>query len=106
MTKFATNIYVDGTAARKLHTRTSRRASIVSFPEQHTHKGNRARQSQTAAHPVSETLVSIARRSEMACSLLSETSAGCAYNLFEHRQVLFFSLALVAMLAFAVVFGA
>ena len=105
MTKFATNIYVDGTAARKLQTRTGRRASIVSFPEQRSRKRNRIRQPQAAPLSVTETLVSIARRSEMACSLLSETSAGCAYNLFKRRQVLYFSLALVAMLAFAIIFG-
>ena len=106
MTKFAANIYVDGTAARKMYTRSRTHATVVSFPERRAKSQSRTGRTHTPSHGVIDSLKSILRRSEMACSLMLETCAGCAYGLFSHRQVLLFAIALTTILACAIAIGA
>ena len=103
MSDFAAKIYVDGTAARKFERPARKQARIISFPEERRYAHRHAAQRRTGT--ISDVLVSVLRRSEMACSLLFETCAGCAYRLFSHNQMLVFSFALVTLLAAGIVLG-
>lgn len=103
MSNFATRTYVDGTAARKIERPARKQASIISFPDKRSNRRHRSSRPQTSS--LSDAIFSILRRSEMACSLLFETCAGCAYQIFTQHQAFRFSIALVALLAVGIVLG-
>ena len=101
MAKFNARSYTQGSAALKID-RTRKQAAIIELP-----RTRRQRQAQERTRkPAANRLQAIAYRSEMYCSLITETCAGCAYNLFTNRQIRLFSIALVIVMAIALVMGA